>query len=75
MRQSISAAIAATAFLLAGLAHSEVYHQGKVVRWTADTYAARERMACTYGPWRSETLDNGVTLLTRTKRCEKASSK
>ncbi len=69
MRASIGAVIATAALLLASMAHAEVLYRGKVVRWTADRIIDEQHLPCVYGPWQSETLPNGSTVLTRSKVC------
>jgi len=65
MRASIIMAVA----LLSTTASAEVLYRGKVVRWTADRIIDEQHMPCVYGPWQSETLPNGSTVLTRSKVC------
>ena len=61
--------------LLASNASAETLYRGKVYKITADRIIIRERMACTYEPWRFQTLDNGTTALIRAKTCIKESTR
>lgn len=70
MRRTLATVIATGAILLSGLAHAEVYYQGRVYQTTADRIIADQRLTCTYGPWSFTTTSDGVTVLTRAKVCK-----
>lgn len=70
MRRTLATVIATGAILLSGLAHAEVYHQGRVYQTTADRIIVDQRLKCTYGPWSFEQAPNGATILTRAKVCK-----
>ncbi len=74
MMRLVTAAILMAVGCLVNPASAEVLVNGRVVKWTADRYIEHERMTCSYGPWRFETLSNGTAALIRSKHCEKASS-
>lgn len=79
MKRTIATAIAGAAYLLSSMVHAETLYRGKgasgasaawhVYQTTADRIIVAQRLTCSYGPWLSETLPTGATVLTRHKVC------